>query len=610
MAQNHLIFYYTSPIDGQTYYEANTVAAYDLVRSGKLIQVVRRRFGTSAANIVMHLLVVGQARIEDLERATNLSTDEGNKNAGSNSVKIQGGTKVNGLVANGDHNTKQEEERGFSETLQLLATEKLICRVREAHLRSEEDIKVEVARHVKATGRFGTLKGRKLQEAIDERSQAVIEEWYDGRLSGETVTMSLPTGIKRKSGYVDAAASNKRPRRTNGTPHEMFEDEKLLKLPTTSHPGIVVQVNHARAAALLRNARLVTLAHATLGSTASQVYQVLLDRVEENKFQPRLPTELRSVGIDQVKVAAAPVSLRQISAGFEGKATLSEVLASADPTKIDWRLQYQGSHKKAPRPFLRASGEFAEDSVHCEDSDENDYETENTTVQHDSVRLPDGQHDSVGAEPASRLELVEQHLLLLSQSPYGFAVPSTAFNNARWTVDFHDLLSKVRNEELHRMVKAQFGPTAVRLVRVLETRGKLDEKRIQDLALLSPKDCRTMLESLNKGGFLEIQEVPRDSHRQPSRTMYLWFYDSDRVRKQVLENTYKAMSRCMQRIKVEREKYRGVIENAERSDVKGNEAELLPEAELNVLEAWKRREERVFAEVGRLDELVGVLRDE
>jgi DNA-directed RNA polymerase III subunit RPC3 len=65
----------------------------------------------------------------------------------------------------------------------------------------------------------------------------------------------------------------------------------------------------------------------------------------------------------------------------------------------------------------------------------------------------------------------------------------------------------------------------------------------------------------------------------------------------------------MRRVTVERDKLRGFLEKTERSDVKGNEERYLSEAELATLKGWRDKEALLLGEIGRLDELVAVLRD-
>lgn len=217
-----------------------------------------------------------------------------------------------------------------------------------------------------------------------------------------------------------------------------------------------------------------------------------------------------------------------------------------------------------------------------------------------------GNH-SIEAAPTVTMNDVKTYLLILAQSPHRFVVQDP--DSFRWTVDFQELSVQLRKEEALRLARSRLNGVALRLVRVLLDKGKLDEKTLQEMSLLSAKDLRQSLAKLKKNGFLGLQEVPREPQRQPLRTIYLWFYDSDRVRKMVLEDLYKAMSRLLRRLKVEHDKVGPLLEKADRIDVRGNEKKFLAGGELRVLDEWRRKEEWLLGEVERLDDSVAILRD-
>ena len=176
-------------------------------------------------------------------------------------------------------------------------------------------------------------------------------------------------------------------------------------------------------------------------------------------------------------------------------------------------------------------------------------------------------------------------------------------------MDFPALSRQLRLIELESIITTRYGVEALRIIRILQEKGKLDEKAIATFALMNQKTMRSILTTMHEGGHLELQEVPRDNQRQPSRTIFLWFFDPERCRQKVLEETYKTMARCMQRAKAEREAVQSVIDKASRTDVVGKEDELLGLDERTALGAWREKEERLLGEIGRLDDLVAVLRD-
>jgi len=77
----------------------------------------------------------------------------------------------------------------------------------------------------------------------------------------------------------------------------------------------------------------------------------------------------------------------------------------------------------------------------------------------------------------------------------------------------------------------------------------------------------------------------------------------------VLDKIYKAMTRSLQALQAEKGNYLEVLAMAERTDVRGNEEELLSEVALRDLRKIRAFEEKTYVQINRLDELVGVFRD-
>jgi DNA-directed RNA polymerase III subunit RPC3 len=96
---------------------------------------------------------------------------------------------------------------------------------------------------------------------------------------------------------------------------------------------------------------------------------------------------------------------------------------------------------------------------------------------------------------------------------------------------------------------------------------------------------------------------------QSTRCYFLWFFDEKRANSLLLSDVYKAMSRNIQRTMVEKEKRKHLIEKSERSDVKANYEEYMTKNEKRELEIWRSREERLLAQLMRLDRIVMILRD-
>ena len=141
--------------------------------------------------------------------------------------------------------------------------------------------------------------------------------------------------------------------------------------------------------------------------------------------------------------------------------------------------------------------------------------------------------------------------------------------------------------------------------------GKLDEKQLPNLALMKQKDVRTKLAEMQMAGVVDIQEVPRDAGRQnPNRIIFLWFFDNDRVATMILENAYKMMSRCLQRLDFERRTVADVINLTLRTDMLDQDPETyLDASQLNSYQIWQTKEESLLGQILRLDQLIGIFRD-
>ena len=343
-----------------------------------------------------------------------------------------------------------------------------------------------------------------------------------------------------------------------------------------SQEPFVIRVNLNKVAALLRNRRLTDLVRKTLGRSAAQVYMTVLQQ----------STLLPHVSQGRSEPAPEDEDLRRNSGPEDRDTDASTYLIDKDSLLMALDTQHQqDDNEDGALPSHVYVNDYANGYVNGYVNGSHSTEVLQTVTTHD----------------------VERRLSILAQPPYQFVVHDP--NSFKWTIDFRKLASQLRREEAMRLAKSRLDGAALRLLRVLLDCGKLDEKTLQEKSLLSAKDLRQCLAKLKKTGFIGLQEVPKEPQRQPLRNIYLWFYDSDRVRRMLLVDLYKAMSRLFRRLKVERNKVGALLEKAERIDVKGKEEKFLARRELEVLDSWRRKEEWLLGEVERLDDSVAILRD-
>jgi len=216
-------------------------------------------------------------------------------------------------------------------------------------------------------------------------------------------------------------------------------------------------------------------------------------------------------------------------------------------------------------------------------------------------------HGTPRINGSRKFQDIDRELAVLAEGPFTFFSRGVAAGS--WMVHKANMDKFLRDKELLRLLGESVSGNALRIVRMLVDKGKLEEKTLQEVGLLGAKELRQCLEQLQMMGFLELQEVPRDPQRQPNRTIFLWFYDPERVRKVFLGKLYKAMSRLFQRLRLERERLASTLSKIERSDVQGSEQEMLSAAELEVLYQWRQKEAWFMAEIHRMDDSIVILGD-
>ncbi|KAG5295971.1 RNA polymerase III subunit Rpc82 [Histoplasma capsulatum G186AR] len=603
LIQQRLIYHYTSLDDGIAYYEASWMTAYNLVRSGRILQLVEEKLGKYVAKVLSTILYHGHVRISYLETLPELRPQVSNK-AGKLAA-------ANGL--NGIHNDEEEEEdahvtdqgeqeeyasggpensvdsdygkRSASQlhpALRSLAAYGYIMRVRDAHFQSPADLVEDAERAVSSRSDVRGLKGKKFQEAIDAGVETYIKEKTDGTIPQGPLAGALSRGIKRRAGQSATNSSSKRVKLEHlpegdedADDDDFYGDDYVDGDNTLMDPNMIISVNYQKFEVALRNRRLARLAEQCTSRVTSQVYEALLGRIELKTPACRKQPERVPEGEENEQYSVA-IPLHTILDDIDPDLDLSESMAGVDPAN------------------LLSNGHMGLNG----DGDGDDDDDEGT-----------GASTGIWNRRRNRVYELEQHLSLLAQEPNIFSTRNMQSGMIAWAVEFRHLARRLRHLEIERIIESRFGTIAVRVIRVLAAKGKLDEKRLQEISLMASKELRQVLARMEAAGFVDLQEVPRDAQRQPSRTMYLWFFDPDRVARMVLEDTYKCMSRCLQRIGVERNKLKLFLEKTERTDVKGNEEKYLSPAELKTLKEWRDKEALLLGEVGRLDELVSVLRD-
>lgn len=363
-----------------------------------------------------------------------------------------------------------------------------------------------------------------------------------------------------------------------------------------------VGVNLEKCMVAMRSEHLVQHAKQYLGHITAGVYRALLTALEG---------KIRSVREDLVQYEdedeeeeAQPV------------ASVMEVADLVDPD-LDLAAGINGAKSDRPNggPKAKKKGTIEYDNDFSDIGIKKEAESDDEgTNGYSSMRTKN-----------RRLDLVEQHLKLLEEHEKEFCRRPGAAGQSEWRVNFPVLSKVLVNAEIDTTIDRRFGRVAVRVARMLRQEGRLEEKGVAQKCLKHVKEIRGILAQMQAAGFLESQEVPKDQYRQPTRSLYLWFFDEKKVAQLVLHQSYQAIARCMQRMDVEQEKFQQILDKRERlratnpdaarsfiigkTGMLEEEGAPLSGVEKQQLAMWRETQEKLLTQVKRLDDVVGVMRD-
>jgi len=660
LIQQHLVYFTES--SNSTFYEANLDAAYGLIRTGKILEVVTSRHGTVARDLVHNLFLIGHAKISDLleayEEGSHLATGD---------LGTSNGTPANG--ANGDTNGHKPTAARLRSTLVTLLIAGLIMPVHKEMFRSAEDIRNEIeSRLLKEGGEYqGGAKGPKQKIALKNHVQDELEELRSERPSW------VPDGNKRAFDHNANGTNghNKRRRTTDAYDRDDGEEDLEEDEDIPLADGLIVYLNYEKFTVALRTEELVDLARARTGVITSQVYAELLKSLETNipnchadlgrdhgvqhtiraskiyeaipdtinvslgigklgdkdeidttfLDQPQIDPKMPKIIVSDLTVEDASKLTGKANDGADGNdSDMEEDKPSINDLDMDGIIVgEQPAHdvrrgkglqkvKGEPKPkgVLKMKG--AQDA---ELSQANTLQVlppnhhEVGSDDHLTDHITSGDHITSEDDIERRMEHLKNHLRVLIAEDAPF-LRMCVYNE--YIVDFPQLIRFMRDMELNFYLLETFGPEGHRLLRLLQQLGKMEEKQLPYIALMKQKDIRTKLAEMQMAGMVDIQGIPRDAGHTNARMIFLWHFDEDRVKAILLDKIYKAMSRHIQRLDIERRRASGIIALSQRSDVLSGRV-ALTDTQMKLLSEFRDKESKFIVQLARLDGLVAIFRD-
>ncbi|KAG5980849.1 hypothetical protein E4U55_003561 [Claviceps digitariae] len=605
LIQQNLLYHHTDPDTKVTNYEANPDACYNLVRSGKILDVINDRYGNAERDLVQTLMQLGYARIADLAHAFTSRAPKAN---GHTNGSYESSSD---LIESSDH---------LNAALARLIQAEILETVRPESFRNPAEMFREITADITQTA-----PGEKASKNKIEMHVQIVERYKTFRDQSKA--------LKRQLDQI-SGPNTKRRKLQNGSRHHddyVFDDVPDL------NPNVVVRVNHERCLVELRNQRLADFAADHLGEATGQVYRTLLDLLSakfarcradpltgEQNHDPNVTVTTMEIFehlSDDVNVSGGigkpPKELIDAESAEKIRAGPYSYDSDSDSDEDEDDGPGPNVKPKAPRGRMAravsaaaaaaAAGAGSDRRLGGDDDDDDD--DPDLQSQMNGHRQTKVKFEDAAAPKESRIDQMRNHLLLLAESKHRFVRHSGNHGRGQWAVDFDLLMDRLRESELDAYIEQSHGRHGLRLTRILREQGKMDEKMLPSAALMKKSDVQGKMLAMQMAGLVDVQEVPKDNSRLANRTMFFWFFDGERTQAQLLDDVYKGMLRCLQILDVERHKERNILTFVERKDVQGKEQEVMTTEHYNKYNQHLEAQQRLLGQVSRLDDMIAVFRD-
>ncbi|KAI0831129.1 RNA polymerase III subunit RPC82-domain-containing protein [Trametes gibbosa] len=196
-------------------------------------------------------------------------------------------------------------------------------------------------------------------------------------------------------------------------------------------------------------------------------------------------------------------------------------------------------------------------------------------------------------------------------TPAGRAASFVSLGGSKVQVEFEIIARRLQRRVLEAIARERHGDEGVRIMRLLQDTGMMDEKQISKIGMMAPKDVRPVLSAMSAESLVSLQEVPKSADRNPTRMFYLWYVNPQKASTVQLRNLYKTLYNIGARRRAEQEEpnLKAVLEKRQRSDVSQDEERLLTRNERELLAQWEKKREKLTVLEMRVEEAVFILRD-
>ncbi|XP_030013271.1 DNA-directed RNA polymerase III subunit RPC3 isoform X2 [Sphaeramia orbicularis] len=204
--------------------------------------------------------------------------------------------------------------------------------------------------------------------------------------------------------------------------------------------------------------------------------------------------------------------------------------------------------------------------------------------------------------------ILDQYLTLLVDDPMEFVGKAGESGGGMFVVNLHRALANLARATLESAVQERFGSRSARIFRLLLRKRHLEQKQVEDFAMIPAKEAKDMLYTLLSQNLVQLQEIPKTPDYAPSRTFYLYTVNQLPTARMLLQNCYKTVANLIERRLFETKESKRLLEKSQRIEailaslqVSGAEPEQLTEVEEMITAPEKQQLESLRLHINKLD---------
>ncbi|XP_055884180.1 DNA-directed RNA polymerase III subunit RPC3-like [Biomphalaria glabrata] len=143
--------------------------------------------------------------------------------------------------------------------------------------------------------------------------------------------------------------------------------------------------------------------------------------------------------------------------------------------------------------------------------------------------------------------MLDQYLKCLSDNCYNFVTKVGESGGGLYQINIFKAIKAICVSHIETIVLERFGSKALRMFRVLLTDKQVEQKQVEERAMLPPKEAKELLYKMFAENFITLTELSKTPDHAPTRTFYFFNVSLIQVSRMILERCYQAISNMMVR---------------------------------------------------------------